>query len=305
VTEWQRQGRYSLTTARSALGVDRWHRVLQAAGLMSTEANKLEQEVGDFLREIEKTSMTKSFKMVVLLAMCTKAGFQRAILIDDLTRFFRSYFSEERHKSDIAGQPVEDAETVAATIWSKYILDNPIKAWIGGNTNRPSQFFTWNLELREFKYIGPGIGSPSAEPTLFGEAIRDRVTARLLNYWGSPGPGRFVFPVIPTGTGDDSNELDQDERGFCIMFGEGALRNGVPEGWHAVRVNGEFYYGKFVRVALNVLKVRPTDDRKVPNVLTPQLRKLLTPTGKSTMPPRPRIRLVRSPVSALWDIVAA
>jgi hypothetical protein len=305
VSEWQRQGRYSLATARTALGVDRWHRVLQAAGLLSPQANTLEQKVGDFLREIEKTSMTKSFKMVVLLAMCSKAGFQRVIHIDDLTRFFRTFFSEERHRSDVAGQLVEDAETVAAAIWSRYILDNPINAWVGGNTDRPSQFFIWNHESRDFKYIGPGIDGQGAERALFGDAVRDRVTARLMNYWGSPGPGRFVFSVIPTGTGDHSKTFESSERGLCIMFGEGSQRNGVPEGWHAVHINGEFYYGKFVKVALNVLKIRPTDDRNVPNELTPQLRKLLAQDDTGRLPLRPRIRLVRSPVSATWEILAA
>jgi hypothetical protein len=89
------------------------------------------------------------------------------------------------------------------------------------------------------------------------------------------------------------------------MFGEGAQRNGVPEGWHAVHINGEFFYGKFVRVALNVLKIRPTDDRNVPNELTPQLRQLLAKDAAGKLPPRLRVRLVRSPVSATWEILAA
>jgi len=301
---WQRQGRYSLATARTALGVDRWNRVLQAAELLSPEASALEQKVGEFLREIEKTAMSKSFKMVVLLAMCTKTGFQRAIHLDDLARFFRTFFSEERHRSDIAGQPVENAETVAVAIWSKYILENPINAWIGGNTNKPSQFFSWSQQSREFKYIGPSVDGQGAESTLFGDAVLDRATARLVNYWGSPGPGRFVFSVIPTGAGDESKPLERSERGLCIMFGDGAQRSGVPEGWHAVRINGEFYYGKFVKIALNVLKIKPTDDRNVPNELTPQLHQLLTHDATGTLPPRPRIRLLKSPVSSTWEILA-
>jgi len=236
--------------------------------------------------------------------MCTNEGFQRAIHIDDLTRFFRNFFSEDRHRSDIAGQPVEDAERVATSIWSKYILENPINEWIGGNTDRPSQLFGWSQQSREFKYIGPGVDSHGVESSLFGDAVRDRAIARLMNYWGSPGPGRFVFSVIPTGASDVSKTPEPTERGLCIMFGEGAHRNGVPEGWHAVHINGEFFYGKFVRVALNVLKNRPTDDRKVPNELTPQLRQLLAKDAAGTLPPRPRIRLVKSPVSSIWEILA-
>jgi hypothetical protein len=183
-------------------------------------------------------------------------------------------------------------------------LENPINAWIGGNTDKPSQFFSWSQQSREFKYIGPSVDGHGAESTLFGDAVLDRATARLINYWGSPGPGRFIFSVIPTGAGDESKPLERSERGLCIMFGDGAQRSGVPEGWHAVRINGEFYYGKFVKVALNVLKIKPTDDRNVPNELTPQLRQLLTHDATGTLTPRPRIRLLKSPVSSTWEILA-
>ena len=49
--EWQRLGRYSLRTAMMALGVDRWHGVLQSAGMLSLEAKALEEAAGDFLME--------------------------------------------------------------------------------------------------------------------------------------------------------------------------------------------------------------------------------------------------------------
>jgi hypothetical protein len=79
----------------------------------------------------------------------------------------------------------------------------------------------------------------------------------------------------------------------------------MPEDWHAVHINGEFFYGKFVRVALYVLKIRPTDDRNVPNELTPQLRQLFAKDAAGKLPLRPRVRFVRSPVSATWEILAA
>ncbi|MBK9705061.1 MAG: hypothetical protein IPO75_17385 [Betaproteobacteria bacterium] len=99
--EWQRSGRYSLRTVRTALDVDRWHRVLEVAQMLGPEAKALEEAAGNFLREVETTGMTKSFKMVVLLAMCEGGVFTPAISMDGLIRFFRLYFVEDRHRGDV------------------------------------------------------------------------------------------------------------------------------------------------------------------------------------------------------------
>jgi hypothetical protein len=90
------------------------------------------------------------------------------------------------------------------------------------------------------------------------------------------------------------------------MFGAGDQRSGLPEGWHPVRINGQFFYGNFVKVAMNVLKDKPTEDRTVPNVLTQQLRRLLSQgQAGGGLPPRPRVRMIRSSGAAAWEIVAA
>ena len=303
LAEFQRFGRYPLSTARTALGVDRWNLVLQAAGLLSEDGLWLEGQVGEFLREIERTRMTKSFKMVVLLAMCAGDSFTRSVPMEGLIRYFRSYFSQERHRSDVAGTAVEDIETVRDATLGSYLKTNPINAWTGGNTATASPFFSWNDRDLLLRYIGP---TPATRPdgeSLLLEAIRDRATAALQSYWVRPSPGKGVFAVVPTG---DSEGIAPSDRNLCIMFGNGEQRAGMPEGWHPVRINGEFLYGKFVKVALNVLKDKPTDDRSVPNLLTAQLRQLLShgqPGG--ALPLRPRVRLVRSATAAVWDILAA
>jgi hypothetical protein len=276
--------------------------VLQFAGLLPDHALWLESQVGDFLKDLEKTSMTKSFKMVVLLAMCVSDRFSRSIEMDDLIRFFRGYFSQERHRSDVAGTVVEDVEVVSDAVWQRYLLSNPINAWTGGNQVNATPHFSWNESDRTFRYVGPvPAGKVDAEAP-FMAAVRDRVTARLQAYWVRPGPGKFVFSVIPTG---DGNAVTASERGLCIMFGKANQRSGLPEGWHPVRINGLFFYGKFVKVALNVLKDKPIDDRAVPNVLTQQLRQLLSlGQAGNALPPRPRVRLNRSSSAATWEIVA-
>jgi superfamily II DNA or RNA helicase/HKD family nuclease/predicted house-cleaning noncanonical NTP pyrophosphatase (MazG superfamily) len=294
LTEWVRLGRYALSTVRNALGVDRWNAALETVGLLGSDGQALEDIAGDFLREIEKTSMSRSFKMVVLLAMCDDDGLRESTSITRLVAAFRTYFSDEAHRIDVSGTPVESVETAADAEWARYLLKNPIAAWTGANTARPSMYFAHDAGAQVLRYIGPRPSDDAVSRRLFLDAVRDRANARLRMYWQRPGPLRFVYSVIPTGRVGESN----DERGLCVMFGTN--RDGLPEGWHLVRIDNSIYYGKFVKVALNVLKARPTDDRGEPNVLTSALRLLFG----GEVPPRAKVRFVKEVGASVWELMA-
>jgi superfamily II DNA or RNA helicase/HKD family nuclease/predicted house-cleaning noncanonical NTP pyrophosphatase (MazG superfamily) len=294
LTEWVRLGRYSLSTARTALGVDRWHAILEAAGLMDDASRALEALAGDFLKEIETSAMARSFKMVVLLALCDDDGFRESMSMSSLVGAFREYFAEDAHRVDVIGTPVEAVETVDEAKWASYLIRNPIAAWTGANTTRPSMYFAHDAGAQTLHYIGPKPGGNAASRARFLEGVRDRANARLRMYWQRPGPSRFVYPVIPVGTAGETGEA----RNLCVMFGKD--RAGLPEGWHPVRVGGIVYYGKFVKVALNVLKARPTDDRTEPNVLTQLLRGLFG----GEVPPRAKVRFVKDAGADVWELMA-
>ena len=294
LTQWQGLGRYSLRTACRALGVDRWNRVLETAGLATTEDRALESLAGDFLLEIETTGMTKSFKMVALRALCDGQTFRGAVDGAALVGAFRAYFSEDRHRDDVLGTEVEDVATVSDRAWLRYIDQRPIAAWIGRDTEKVSPFFAWHAASQLFRYIGPSAAGTPLERH-FARAVYDRTTARLDAYWRRPGPSRMVFSVIPAGGGADRQERDVDGK-MCIMFGN--HRQGLPVGWHLVAINGRHLYGNFVAVALNVLKANPSEARDEPNVLTQELLKLFG----GSLPHRPRVRFLRQTGLAVWEI---
>jgi len=290
LSEWQRESRYHLRTALNALSVDRWNRMLKVVGLLDADELALEESVGDFLKELETAQMTKSFKMVLLSAMCSEYGFKTRILVADLIAAFRKFFAEERHRGDVIGTEVEAVSAVSDATWRTYLERNPIAAWTGANRDAKSSFFEWSKETGEFRYIGP-MPDERLEPR-FVVAIRDRVTARLEAYWNRPGPDRFVFSVIPAGHATDND-------GLIVMFGKN--REGLPVGWHLVKINGRHLYGNFVKIALNVLKESPDDSRNQPNLLTSELRRLFS--GKVT--PRARVRFIRGAGAEVWEIQRA
>jgi superfamily II DNA or RNA helicase/HKD family nuclease/predicted house-cleaning noncanonical NTP pyrophosphatase (MazG superfamily) len=294
LTEWVRLGRYSLSTARTALGVDRWHAILEAAGLMDDVSRRLEAVAGDFLKEIETSAMNRSFKMVVLLALCDDDGFRESMPMSRLVGAFREYFAEDAHRVDVIGTPIEAVETVDEGKLATYLIKYPIAAWTGANTAQPSMYFAHDAGARTLRYIGPVSGDDAGSRRRFLEGVRDRANARLRMYWQRPGPSRFVYPLVPVGTAGKAGEA----RTLCVMFGND--RAGLPEGWHPIRVGGIVLYGKFAKVAINVLKARPTDDRSEPNVLTSSLRALFG----GEVPPRAKVRLVKDAGADVWELLA-
>ena len=175
--------------------------------------------------------------------------------------------------------------------WEEYLVRNPVNAWTGGNASTPRDaFFAFDRAERRLRYTGPLPDDREG----FARALRERVAYRLADYWGEPAPGKFVFPVIPNGGG------------LCVMLGDKAGRRGLPDaGWHPVRINGRFLYGKFAKVAINVLKARPEEARSEPNLIGDELRRLFGLEGDEAARRRLRVRLVALPAEASWAIEAA
>ena len=295
--EWVDESGFKLGTALKATGTDRWISLLGLAALATDTDRALDEQVGEFLKEIERTSMTRSFKMVVLEAMLAGDRFRDGIGLDlgldlaALVSHFRERFAREGWRSDVAGTEVEAVDTVSDARWRAYLLRNPIAAWVG-SAEKPGSFFRLDSARDALRYIGPVPPEPLREA--FHRAIADRTGARLLDYWRRPGPGRFVFPVIPTGA---ETRQEGRQRSFCIMFGNN--REGLPAGWHVVRINDRTLYGKFVKVALNKVAETPHDDAA--NRLTAELTALFG----GRIPNAARVRMVREAGADVWRVERA
>lgn len=291
--EIERRGRFGAGRYRQTFGS--WYRALAALGSLSEAEQSLESEVGEFLRELETTSMTKSYKMVVLLAMLGHGGFSRPLPLQAINGAFRAFFAKDAHRGDILGTAVEAIETAADTVLDNYILSNPINAWIGGNTGQASSWFRFDESDNALRYIGPS----SADPVALDAAVRERVQWRLATYFDRQQRGDRLFSVIPAGS---------DRTRVCIMLGEkprtGPVELPRSEGWKLVRINGRYLHAKFVKVAINVLKERPVDGDAEPNLLTQELTILLGPRLLA-FEKRYRVRIVKLPQEDAWVIEAA
>ena len=250
----ERRGRHSARQFCRSFGS--WHAVLGACSTLTDAEQALEIEVGPFLKELERTAMTRSYKMVLLEAMLKDGQFKRCISLAEIAQHFREHFSKERFRHEIAGSRIADITAVSKAILEAYIIENPVNAWIGGNTPTRTSYFRFDLDKAEFSRVGPD----ATDQSLFASAVAMRVAWRLETHLSRPGPGRTVYKVIPHGSG------------ACIMLGppsgDGLPRDG---GWQVVRINGRLVYAKFAKIAVNWL----AEAQDGVNILTQELTTLL------------------------------
>ncbi len=101
-------------------------------------------EYSAFFVELEKTSLTKSFKLVLLEAMMELEGFASPPTTLELSA--KSFDVLHRRRALLADLPDDFAEVAALTAenqaeWHRYWRGNPINAWVGGNSSAKAAFF--------------------------------------------------------------------------------------------------------------------------------------------------------------------
>jgi hypothetical protein len=82
---------------------------------------------GDFLRELEITPMTKSYKMLLVLAMLNEDKLPGSIGIDELVRSFARLARRSSVLRADVGESLEDPSRLR-----QHVEKNPIDAWAGG-----------------------------------------------------------------------------------------------------------------------------------------------------------------------------
>jgi hypothetical protein len=205
-----------------------------------------------FLEEVESTKMTKSYKMLVLLAMLQSESIPDEITIGQMVQNIRRMANRSAALRDDLGQEHLKSDLRL----QRHLERNPIDAW----TNTGRAYF----EYREgvFRWVGGDLG-PHRER--FAGLLRELVDWRLAEYLDrgrqqaghrcriiSAGGGRPIIK-LPRRTGEAN----------------------IPVDWVSVEMDGKAYMVKFAKQYINV--VRETQESKK-NVLGDILRSWHGPT---------------------------
>lgn len=147
----------------------------------------------DLLRELEITTMTKSFKMVLLEAFQELDGWHIAPTLGQLAE--RSWQVLQRRRPLLTDLPdtLEDAQNGASAVWQRYWRGNPVNAWIGGNqaAEKSSLFRVRN------DFFEPVFNVAPAQRETLTEMVQELIDYRLATYEARRATTTSTDNVIP------------------------------------------------------------------------------------------------------------
>lgn len=192
LSEFYRSGS-SLQDMRRQAG--HWFALVHSMGDLSAEEADVADRFKALLRDVETTAMTKSFKAVTLEAWLEQDGLRQPVALAALAAHSRTVMDRRRPLlHDLDANMRLAASTDSA--WQKYWLDNPVKAWTGGNLKNATAAA---FELRD---AGFALKQPVSETDapLLAELLQELVDYRLAAYEVRLAVAEQVNNVIPIPT---------------------------------------------------------------------------------------------------------
>lgn len=167
-----------------------WLRFVQAMGDLSPSQTAVLDQAADFLVDLEGTRMTKSFKILTLLALLDEDQFPGSLSIDDLERGFRRQAERSAKLRQDVGPALADQARLI-----RMLETNPIHAWTGGDDTNRKTFFMYRERRFATKFaLAPELRSA------FQDLTRELADWRLAEYLSRGGGGDEAEVVLPTVT---------------------------------------------------------------------------------------------------------
>ena len=226
-----------------------WLEFVADQGDLDTMGIRARATAEAFLRSLETTPMTRSYKMLVLLSMLNRDAFPGSMSIDDLTEeFARVAGRSARTRRDVSA-PLDDPPALR-----KLLEDNPIRAWVGGEGTGGTPFFAYADGRLRFL---PAI--PANLRATFQELVREIVDWRMAEYLrrdaAEVSEAAFDCKVSHAG----ANPI--------LFLPDREVHANIPSGWTKVDMNGEPYQANFVKIALNVVQKEGIEKNELPEIL--------------------------------------
>ena len=183
-----------------------WFALVEAMDDLDIEEQEIANKHRGFLREVETTAMTKSFKMVLLEAFQELGGWEQPPTVGTLAD--RSWQVLQRRRALLADLPEAQRKLENGTSdnWQRYWTANPVNAWLGGNSSaRKNIYFQLQNSLFEANFA-PADAHQKKFEQMVQEIIDYRLAAYEIRRAGTDLPDN-VIPFDRTAKTSDGTEL--------------------------------------------------------------------------------------------------
>lgn len=170
-----------------------WFDLVRDQGDLGLEEVACLENARSFLKEVETTQMTKSFKMILLEALLELGGFSHPPTLPALAE--RSWEVLQRRPAlveDLAPsvRPLPDGRGFQ---WHRYWQDNPVNAWIGGNRADTANAF-FQVSSDRFVLAKP---VPPHQVDALASMAGELADYRLASYEARQGNAHSAGNVLP------------------------------------------------------------------------------------------------------------
>ena len=154
-----------------------WYKFLEKIDELSTLQKNFSTKAQDFLYFLEHTSMTKSYKIPLLLSLF-KNGLKNSISLEDIGKYYKEFYSDKLHGKDLNNKKHDDWENWTLKKYEKLAKENPIHFLTKDYKN--IEFFTF-IE-NKFRLNSDLYKEILSNKELI-ENILDRLEYRNINYF--------------------------------------------------------------------------------------------------------------------------
>ncbi len=155
-----------------------WYSFVDNMGDLENDEKACVEFYKMFLREVETTAMSKSFKMVLLEALLEHGGLVDPPTKEELAAQSLTIFQRRRNLISDIKPELQNIDVVNPATWQKYWESNPINAWIGGNKTGSSK--TW-FQIADNKFT-PRFKLDDGDLEILTNLLQELVDYRFASY---------------------------------------------------------------------------------------------------------------------------
>jgi superfamily II DNA or RNA helicase/diadenosine tetraphosphate (Ap4A) HIT family hydrolase len=220
--------------------------VSRMGGLSEEEASTFSKSRA-FLDSIEKTEATRSYKIVLLLAMISAETIPGEIAIDKLVEHVTKLAARYLKIRNDFSVDVDDSRSLR-----RLLIENPIRAFVEGKGTDDVSFFRFEGDRLATTFEAGDVGS-------FRELLREILDWRLAQYLSRELSGGGTTDIV-------CRVARSIDRPILFLPAAAAILH-LEQGLTPIQIGGEAYEAVIAKIAINVVRKPGDEINLLPDIL--------------------------------------